>query len=249
MPGLPRTFVVRIAFGLATAVTFMALALFTGPASAADLAQPFRAPAPSVPLTFSWTGFYIGGDVGYARGYDSTAEYLTVGNIFTGFYPHYDINGGLGGLYAGYNYQFGMALLGIESDIELANLNGGFVDQGVGGAGTTHLDWQGSLRGRLGFTVDRVLFYGTGGLAFADVNHLYTNLLTGVAENNAGFRTGWTAGAGIEVAVLPNLLARIEYRYTDYGPYNFNSLTAFPGFSGVQEPRFSALRIGAAYKF
>ena len=59
----------------------------------------------------------------------------------------------------------------------------------------------------------------------------------------------WTAGGGVEISVMPNLLARVEYRYTDYGPYRYNSLTAFPGFSDVQEPRFSAVRVGAAYKF
>jgi opacity protein-like surface antigen len=82
----------------------------------------------------------------------------------------------------------------------------------VGGAGTTRIDWQGSFRGRLGFAADKALFYGTGGLAFGDVSHTYTNLLTGVAETISGLRTGWTAGAGVEFAVMPNLLARVEYR-------------------------------------
>jgi outer membrane immunogenic protein len=225
----------------------MALALFTGSAEAADLARPMAAPLAS-PI-FCWTGFYIGADLGYAWGKDTTTEYLTATNTFTGFNPTYRIKSPVVGLYTGYNYPIGSAVLGLETDLEAANLNGGFLDAVVGGAGTTQLDWQGSLRGRLGFAADKVLFYGTGGLAFADINHTYTNLLTGVAETTSALRTGWTAGAGIEVALMPNLLARAEYRYTDYGPYRYDSVTAFPGFTGQQEPRFGAVRVGAAYKF
>ena len=86
------------------------------------------------------------------------------------------------------------------------------------------------------------MFYGTGGLAFADISHTYTNLLTGIAETTSGLRTGWTAGAGIEVALMPNLLGRVEYRYTDYGPYRYDSVTSFPGLTGQQEPRFGTAR-------
>jgi outer membrane immunogenic protein len=176
-----------------------AMALLADSANAADLSMPMRASPPL--LAFSWTGFYIGADVGYAWGKDTTTEYVTATNTFTGFNPTYNINSAVGGLYAGYNYQIGSAVLGIESDIEATNIRGGFIDPVVGGAGTTQLEWQGSLRGRLGFTADKVLFYGTGGLAFADISHTYTNLLTGIAETTSGLRTGWTAGAGIEVAL------------------------------------------------
>jgi opacity protein-like surface antigen len=56
------------------------------------------------------------------------------------------------------------------------------------------------------------MFHGTGGLAFADISHTYTNLVTGVAETTSGLRAGLTAGAGFEIALTPNLLARVEYR-------------------------------------
>jgi hypothetical protein len=86
--------------------------------------MPIKAPPP-LPI-FSWTGFYIGADAGYAWGKDTTTEYLTATNTFTGFNPAYNINSALGGLYAGYNYQMGAAVLGVESDIEAANIHGGF---------------------------------------------------------------------------------------------------------------------------
>lgn len=224
-----------------------AVALLGGPAAAADFAMPVKAPVPLA--VFCWTGFYLGADVGYAWGKDTTTEFLTASNTFTGFNPTYNINSAVGGLYAGYNYQISSAVLGIESDIDAAHLHGGFYDPTIGGAGTTQLDWQGSLRGRLGFAVDKTLFYGTGGLAFGDIAHTYTNLVTGVAETTSGIRTGWTAGGGVEVAVTPNLLARAEYRYTEYGSYRYDSVTSFPGFTGQQQPRFSSVRVGAAYKF
>jgi len=248
MHGAPRTFAVHTGLTSISLFALTALAVVhTATANAADFASPMAAPAFS--QVYSWTGFYIGADAGYVWGKDTTTEYLTASNTFTGFAPTYGVSSMVGGLYAGYNYQIGWAVLGVESDIEAATLRGGFLDTTVGGAGTTQLDWQGSLRGRAGFTAGQMLFYGTGGLAFAEIDHTYTNLITGVAETNAGFRTGWTAGGGVEISVTPNLLARVEYRYTDYGPYRYNSLTAFPGFSGVQEPRFSAVRAGIAYKF
>jgi outer membrane immunogenic protein len=248
MHGATRIFAVQAGLKSISILALAALAaVHAATASAADFASPMTAPVFS--QVFSWTGFYVGAEAGYAWGKDTTTEYLTATNTFTGFDPTYKVSSAVGGLYAGYNYQIGWAVLGVESDIEAAHLRGGFLDTTVGGSGTTQLDWQGSLRARVGVTAGQMMFYGTGGLAFAEIDHTYTNLITGIAETNAGFRTGWTAGAGVEISVMPNLLARVEYRYTDYGPYQYNSVTAFPGFSGVQEPRFSAVRAGVAYKF
>jgi opacity protein-like surface antigen len=153
MPGSLRTFAARTSFSVTSTAMLTAMALLADSANAADLSMPMRAPPPL--LAFSWTGFYIGADVGYAWGKDTTTEYVTATNTFTGFNPTYNINSAVGGLYAGYNYQIGSAVLGIESDIEAANIRGGFIDPVVGGAGTTQLEWQGSLRGRLGFTADK----------------------------------------------------------------------------------------------
>jgi len=245
MHGLRRTpsakiFVCSVAF-------VAALTLFAQAAAAADLAPPmFSSSSFQIPW---WTGFYIGGEAGYAWGKDTTTEFATATNTFTGFDPTYNIKSAVGGLYAGYNYQIGWAVLGIESDIEAADIRGGFDSLTAGGAGTTRIDWQGSFRARLGYATDKAMFYGTGGLAFANISHTYSSLMTGVAETSDGVRTGWTAGAGIEIALMTNVLARVEYRYTDYGPYRYNSVTAFPGFTVQQEPLLSSVRGGIAYKF
>jgi outer membrane immunogenic protein len=220
---------------------------FTGAGYAADLRMPVKAPAP-LPI-YSWTGFYVGGAVGYAWGSDTTTEYLTGTNIFTGLKWDYAPKGAVGGLFAGGNYQAGPMVLGAETDLELARTESGFYDIAAGGAGNTKIDWQGSLRGRLGFAADKALFYGTGGLAYANISHTYRNLVLGNVETTSGIRTGWTAGAGVEVAMTPNFLVRVEYRYTDLGAYRYNALVTFPGLTGQQEPKLNTVRVGAAYKF
>lgn len=249
MYGSPRaiaeqTSLIRLSLAGATAIALM----FVSPASAADLSRPYKAPPLFAP-TFSWTGLYVGGQVGYGWGKDHLTEYLTANGAFTGFEKQYDVNGVVGGIYGGGNYQFGNLVVGLEADFEGSGQKNGWIDTAVGGSGDTKLDWQGSVRGRLGFAADKALFYGTGGVAFANISHTYTNLVTGVAETTANVRTGWTAGAGIEFAVTPNILARAEYRYTDFGSYRFDSVTSFPGLTGQQEPRLSTVRVGAAYKF
>lgn len=229
----------------AAAVVFLGL----GAANAADLSIPYKAPPFVPPAVFSWTGFYLGGAVGYAWGNDHLLEYFTANDAFTGFEKRYSASGALGGIYGGGNYQFGHTVIGLEGDIEAANLRGNWNDPLVGGAGTTVLKWQGSVRGRLGYAADSVLLYGTGGVAFGNVSHTYTNQLTGIDETTSSMRTGWTAGAGIEYAVTQSMLLRAEYRYTDYGLSRYDSVTSFPGLSGTQNLRFNTVRVGAAIKF
>lgn len=230
-------------------LTSVALTFGATIASAADFSIPYKALPPAPNPAFSWSGFYLGADVGYSWGRDHLVEYFTATNVFTGFEQKYNPNGVSGGVYAGANYQFGSTVLGFEADFEPTRITGGWSDPLVGGAGDTSINWQGSARGRLGYAVDNVLFYGTGGLAFGKIGHTYTNILTGISETTSSVRTGWTAGAGVEVAFTRNILVRAEYRYTDYGQSRYDSVTSFPGLSGTQEPRFSSVRVGAAYKF
>ena len=231
----------------AAGVTALTL-LLAASAQAADLPMRYKAPPVVLPI-YSWTGFYIGGQVGYSFGDDHLYEYLTSSGAYTNFEKKYNVSGVFGGIYGGGNYQIGSFVLGLEGDIEGGSIKGGWRDVPVGGAGDTSINIQGSLRGRLGFAVDQTLFYGTGGLAVAEVNHTYSNLVTGINETTSSVRTGWTAGAGVEMALTPNILARVEYRYTDYGMSRYDSVTSFPGLTGTQEPKLSTIRVGAAYRF
>lgn len=231
---------------LGAAATVLAI---DGSASAADMAMRYKAPPYVAAQVFSWSGFYVGGQVGYADGNDHLLEYFTAGGAFTGFQKKYDVSGVIGGGYAGVNYQSGYWVFGIEGDIEGGDIKGGWIDTAVGGQGSTKLDVQGSLRGRLGIASDKVLVYGTGGAAFGNISHTYTNLLTGIVETTTNVRTGWTAGGGVEVAFAPNWTVRGEYRYTDYGLSRYDSVTSFPGLTGTQNVKLNTVRVGVAYKF
>jgi outer membrane immunogenic protein len=107
--------------------------------------------------------------------------------------------------------------------------------------------------------LDRVMVYGTAGIAFANIENRYTATLPagnifGVpgGTTTATFdetRWGWTIGAGIEYAIMSNWTARFEYRYTNYSAYNNAAVLLASGPSSEHDPDFHTLRIGASYRF
>src|SRR5690349_8999500 len=181
---------------LLTGAALAVLAVAT-PALAADMAARgpvYKAPA-AAPL-FNWTGFYAGAHVGYGWG---DASGLST-------------DGWFGGGQIGVNYQFAPNWVwGVEADI-----SGGEIDGGNAAASRFKNDVFGTARLRLGYTVDRVMFYGTGGLAWADSKAT----LVGVSDSQTNF--GWALGAGIEYAFAPNWTAKIEYMHADYGSDRYN---------------------------
>jgi outer membrane immunogenic protein len=225
------------------ATALLAPVIFSGAATAADLG-PYRAPARSSSLPpieynqpFSWSGLYMGVQLGYAGG-NTSAESGPTG----GFNQAYDYksSGWLGGAHVGYNFQRGNLVYGIEGDLEKSSQNGnGYGTRGF--AHSTDLGWQGSLRGRLGLAFDRTLVYGTAGWAFGDVK---TD--KGFA-NYADVRNGWTAGVGVEHMLTQSLSARIEYRYTDFGKGNFGD----PAVNSIDRSTLDqhAIRAGLSLKF
>jgi outer membrane immunogenic protein len=217
-------------------------------ALAADLpptpvvSQPFVAPA------FSWSGFYIGGEVGYARDTTKSQLLTPAGNVLGSW--DYVANGVIGGAYSGYNWQLGSLVLGVESDIEGSNLNktAGPV---IGLYSGSKLGWQVSLRSRLGIAVDRTLFYFTGGLADASLEHSLNDAGHSVSFN--ANRLGYTLGGGVEYAITNNVIGRIDYRYTNFGAGN--NVLNYLNWAGVTGNLYQrhvteqGLRFGVAYKF
>jgi outer membrane immunogenic protein len=167
----------------------------------------------------------------------------------------------VGGAHVGFNYQFGSLVAGIEADIEGAGIEGDNSFDFVGGAldGTTlsassEINFQGSLRARVGFALDRALIYATGGLAFANFENSYvlSETATGVSLGSQNFdetEWGWTLGAGVEYAFTNNLTARVEYRYTQFDGFRNEGTGVFAGSAADLEPDFHTVRVGLSYKF
>jgi outer membrane immunogenic protein len=177
-----------------------------GIAAAADL-PPL--PATYAPVqVFSWTGFYIGGNAGF--GWTKASGTLTTigpeSFSVTG-------NGFLGGAQAGYNWQVGPVVLGAEADFQGTTASGPF--SAVAGptiSATEKLPWFGTVRGRLGYAIDRVMLYATGGAVYGDTTLNGTISTVGSFSNSTTFWS-WTAGAGVEAAFWDCWSARIEYLY------------------------------------
>ena len=160
--------------------------VFTQVASAADL--PRKAPAPPPPPVYSWTGFYVGGNVGYGwkdptvtvTGNDVTATFVTCGGIFGGTCippVAFNVNGAVGGLQGGYNWQLNQNwLVGLEADFDWSNVKGsGSSNFLLAGSPSTfqaseNITWFGTIRGRVGFLpANKFLLYATGGFAYGRV--------------------------------------------------------------------------------
>lgn len=222
-------------------------ALFVPAALAADLPAPMPVPAPiyrPAPLAYTWTGFYFGVQAGYAIGdVDGDASIDAIPD--TGDYD-YELQGWLGGVHAGYNYQFNNFVVGVEGDIEYAELDG---DGGGPSIGTfyheTELDWLASLRLRAGFAVHRVLVYGTGGLVWANINQRLGETGDPPLSNDETSRLGWMIGAGAEYAFTNNWSGRVEYRYYDLGSDDADGTD----FSDDNDITLHSVRAGASYKF
>ncbi|WP_020176361.1 outer membrane protein [Methyloferula stellata] len=225
------------------------LASLASNARAADL--PSRIPpALPPPLIFTWTGVYLGGQVGYQWTADSSgAIYSTGGAALAALQPNFNQAGVIGGGHLGYNWQVNQFVLGVEGDVEGSTLQGsGPYASGVYTL-TTNIDVQGSVRGRLGIAWDRLLLYATGGVAFAQIENKYSNTATGLDDLKAT-RTGWTVGGGVEYAFKPNWSARIEYRYTDLGRYTDLLINSSQGTLGDRRHETDgAVRVGVSYKF
>jgi outer membrane immunogenic protein len=206
-------------FIIAACAGLLALAM-APPSLASDLpppvykAPPYKAPLYSPVPVFSWTGFYVGIVGGYAWGNSDWSSTTAMGST--------NPDGGLVGGTLGYNLQTGNWVWGLEGDISYSWIKGTAVGTGFcAGAGCqTENRWFGTIRGRIGYAIDRWMPYITGGGAFGDVK-MTTN--TGASETDSRF--GWTVGAGVEYAFLSPWTFKVEYLYMDLGKANCSAAT------------------------
>ena len=195
------------------------------------------------------------------------------------------MNGFNGGGYGGCDYQVGVWVFGIEGDWSIENKSG------QAGPGTTALAsnlatptplpqtvyteaqerWYATARGRLGYAVDKWLFFVSGGAAWTKVDSSYSVLGTPAGGSGATYfalqndrRSGWTAGGGFDYALttaslMPGWSLRVEYLYINFGSYNtFTNPTIAAGPAGPTGPYIfnlntkltdNVLRVGLSYKF
>ena len=247
----------------------VALAAVAGSAFAADLpsrrAPPVYAPPPPIPV-FTWTGFYVGGQVGYEFGKSNAFAFATVTQ--TGLAANSaSKNGVIGGGHVGYlfstqslpvigslfgqNGGFGFGtggVVGIEGDVDGTSARANYALGGFNDNARESI--QGSIRGRLGIAFDRALFYATGGAAFGSLQNSYVNTLTGVFDNYSRTRVGYTVGGGVEYAFTNNLSVRVEYRFTDYGSFtNILAASSGGGIGVIQRETDNRVQAGFSYKF
>jgi outer membrane immunogenic protein len=198
------------------------------PGFAADLSRPVpytKAPIAEPVSAYNWSGFYLGGNLGGKWGsYDSTITTGT-GQVL-GFSGHGDASF-VGGGQAGFMWQTGQFVFGVEGDIDATRLHKDFVAvTGVpapfvaGDSLALRNDWQASARGRLGWAFDRTLLYVTGGGSWANIKATATFVpVPGIAGATvSGDRTvfGWTLGGGFDYGIAPGWSLGVEYRFTRY---------------------------------
>ena len=211
-------------------------------ASAADLAQRVYTKAPPmVDPGYNWTGFYIGGNVGYSwgRSSDNSSFGNGAGTVLFSSTGSSNLDGIVGGGQAGYNWQVQNWVWGLEADIQATDEKGsrsfqcaraictppvgGFLALVIPGPAVPatlnqKIDWFGTFRGRVGIlATPKVLFYATGGLAYGEVDTSETIGAAAFGFSNNDTRVGYSVGAGVEGVIGGNWTAKLEYLYVDLG--------------------------------
>jgi outer membrane immunogenic protein len=204
--------------------------------------MPLKAP-PAVAPEFSWTGFYIGGNLGEkwaetkgsvdipkatGPGGTSPSSVLPLGSITS---PTF-----MGGGQIGYNYQVGHIVVGIESDADAHHWNATRTVAAVpptlfgpGDSFAVSSGWEASLRGRIGYAWDRALIYLTGGVALTNANtsadFIATRGFPGAIASDSKVLSGNTFGGGLEFAITNNWSLGAEGRFTWYRNSSYSAGT------------------------
>jgi outer membrane immunogenic protein len=212
----------------------LAAIAFTTAGLAADL--PVKAPVmPPPPPLFSWTGFYLGGNIGAAWGHRDVTD-LTRGLAFT-----QSSNGRfIGGGQIGYNWQFNNFVIGAEADADWLSHNNnsgtGIIVPGVGTiVASSNSTWISTAAARFGIANDHWLFYGKAGGGWVGTSNLtVTNLTTGrsITGTNSGTSSGFLVGGGVEYAITNNWTVKAEYDYLGLSRRTFIVPVGSPFFIG-----------------
>lgn len=214
-----------------------------GRADAADPSFPMKSPSKAI---YDWTGFYVGGHLGYGEaGFGAATNPLQDQGAFL---PH-SATGLIGGFQLGYNRQLAnRVVLGIEADSTFTSpTDGPALARSLAPFHTT-IDYVGTVRGRIGYAFDRFMPYVTGGVAWGHT-HINVNDADGVTQlfPVGHYQAGWTAGLGLEYAVSGNWTAKAEYDYVDLSRKTYD-LSSFGLGSINVDPRIHLFKLGLNYQ-
>ena len=232
--------------------TLLSLLALNGAALAADLPPPPPLPVEDVPL---WAGFYAGLNVG--GGFGSSRNAFNV----AGFpLPSFEtqLAGPVGGAEAGYNWQTGPWVVGLEASFEGSGLRGARTAPclpplcgALAASYTQKLTWFGTLRPKVGYAVGNWLLYATGGgAAWRNRRRCerHGRLLRRDRQSQPDPRAGWTLGAGAEVEIARGWSARVEYLHLDLGS-GATTYLSYPPISNASRLEANVITAGVDYHF
>jgi outer membrane immunogenic protein len=235
-------------------IALLTLAASASVASAADM--PVRMPPPMYG-GYSWSGFYVGVNAG--GGWSNANTDFS----FPGFPSFANVDNHMAGVIAGgqagYNWQSGSWVFGVEADFQYSGMKGGIsapcpagVCAGLAASFDHSIPWFGTARGRIGYASAGWLLYATGGYAYSRLEaHASASAGgVGVSIDRDQTRSGWTAGGGIEVAFAGNWTAKVEYLYMDFGTHDGSwTLTGLPLLTDKTQLQSNIVRGGVNYRF
>ncbi len=228
-----------------------AAAFFGGAAQAADL--PTKAPIFKVAPAYNWTGWYGGINAGY--GFDPTYWLENppgTPDVLLNLHPQ----GAFGGLQIGYNWHFAPSwLFGIEADFQIADIKDrfNFIYPGGGASSATlSIDYFSTIRGRLGYVMDRNLFFVTAGGAFAKFQgNMFADFDANDGLLNADkWLAGYVVGVGFEHAFGNNWTLKVEYLFLDFSHLDLRGINTGGGeIAMTGDPYLHVVRLGINMRF
>ncbi|WP_417249157.1 outer membrane protein [Celeribacter sp.] len=230
--------------------------------TAGSLSDPIVEPVPSAPVdaapqpvNIDWSGAYVGVGLGYGAG-DAFAKDVIQADLGTGasiFNSDFSLDGPLGTIHAGYNWNVRQNwILGIEGEVSLAGtVDGSYL--ATDGRSTVDISYgkMAQLRARLGYTMNRAMFYGAVGLAGAEISIDATHS-TGAVFKGDNYQIGGVIGLGVEYALTDDWLLRAEVNYADFGSADYSLEHTGGTYSAAEATgggTGTLVRLGVSYKF
>jgi outer membrane immunogenic protein len=211
--------------------------------------------APAYVPAVSWTGYYMGINAGY--GWSGARDQLSLPSIYYYDNPALRAEGGFGGGQIGYNWApspvYSRLVLGLEADFQGSSIsdsqNGAY--DGYSRNSQSRLDWFGTVRGRLGYTMNNALVYATGGFAYGGVTNQFLNSYSGGNFIKNTTAAGYVLGIGVEYKLNPSWSLKAEYQYINLGennPVNQSTGETFTAYGGiVRDDDYHTVRLGLNY--